>query len=503
MPFSLYEFQTQDVEKIERQKAGAIGSEMGTGKTHEAIALDEAWWKKGAPPTLIVAPLNTHESWVEKYSMQCPSTDVTVINRKNRDTFVNDIRRKRGDVFIMHWDALRLMPELAGFQFNTIVADEVHRAANRKAQQTLALKKLHTNYKLAMSGTMSGDMPQNLWSTFNWLYPSYYTSFWSFFKHYVVQEHVPDPADPLNPQKGYRKVVGVQNIDSLKREIDPWFVRHLKKEECCDFHPKGVMPWLPDKTYDVMWVDLTPTQRKFYEQMRKNMVAWVNEHEDSPLVANIAIVQMMRLSQMSLATPFIDGTKMVWRNQMIDGIKQKVQVEVDNVKLILPSAKIDVVAEKIQDAGDKQFGVMTSSKPVAYLAAQEFERKGITANVLSGDTKESDRTTMVSRFVDKKYQVFVGVIQAAGEGIDGLQHATDTCFFLDRTWSSRMNGQAEDRYHRGGTKNTVQIIDVMARGTLDWGRRQRLETKWSWMKQILGDPAAAQAQEMEHYKEEF
>lgn len=124
MGFTPYEFQIEDVEKLAAQEHALIGSEMGTGKTHEAIALDEAWWKKGAPPTLVVAPLNTFNSWLEKYSMQSPGTDVVVIDRKNRDRFVTDIRRRRGDVFLMHWDALRLMPELAGFQFNLVVAED-------------------------------------------------------------------------------------------------------------------------------------------------------------------------------------------------------------------------------------------------------------------------------------------------------------------------------------------------------------------------------------------
>jgi SNF2 family DNA or RNA helicase len=483
MSFTPYQFQIEDVEKIERQKAGAIGSEMGTGKTHEAIALDEVWWKRGAPPTLIVAPLNTFDSWLEKYSMQSPKSDLIVIDRKNRDKFTDEIRRRRGDVFIMHHEAMRLMPELAGFTFNVIVADEAHREANYKAQQTRALKKLHANYKLAMSGTLSGDQPQNLWSILNWLWPKYYTSYWRFFKHYVIQEHVDDPSGKTH---GYRKVVGVQNVAQLKKEMEPFFVRHLKKERCCENHPDGVMWWLPDKVYDSIWVDLTPTQKRVYEEMRKTMVAWINNHEDTPLVAGQAITQLTRLSQMAIATPEIVGTKWV-RNSKGE------RVEVDDVRLTAPSSKIDAVKEKILDASydssgkPKQFLVYSSSKQAVYLAAGIFERAGITTSTFTGDTPQAERTGMVKRFVEGDFQVFLATIPAISEGTDGLQYATDTAIFLDRSWSTIKNKQAEDRLHRGGTKDTVQIIDVMARGTLDWGRHQKLEMKWSWIKQILGD----------------
>lgn len=478
MTIELYPFQEEDIKKIIRQKAGLIGSEMGTGKTHVAIAIDQAWYEKtkgeGADlPTLIIAPLNTFDSWQEKYEMQAPDIEVFTIDRKDRPRFLEAIRKNEADVYLMHWDALRLMPELRNFQFNTIIADEVHRSSNRKAQATRALKYLKTNHKLGLSGTASGDKPENLWSILNWLWPSYYKSYWRFRKHYCEEELV------TRGGIAYRQIVGVKNADSLHKEMAPWYVRHLKRERCCQHHPSGVMDWLPEKTYDTIWVDLSPLQRKYYDQMRKEMVAWVGEHEDSPLVASVVVAQMVRLSQMALATPTFDGPKII---------------------LSEPSSKIDAAKELILDHDDKQFVVFSASKQACYLAQVAFERAGITCEVLSGDTPQVQREGMVRRFNAKEYRVFIGVIQAAAEGIDGLQHSTDTAIFLDRSWSTVKNMQAEDRLHRGGQKDTVQIIDIMARSTLDFGRKQRLETKWSWIKEILGDPKAAQRKIL---KEEF
>lgn len=247
------------------------------------------------------------------------------------------------------------------------------------------------------------------------------------------------------------------------------------------------MSWLPEKTYDTIWVDLSPTQRRFYEQMKKDMVAWVNEHEDTPLVASVVVAQLQRLTQMALATPEIVGTKWVWRS---DGEGGKKKVEVPDMRLMSPSSKIDAAKELIKDHEGKQFVIFSSSKQVCYLAQAELGRSGISSEVLSGDTPQSEREGMVARFGRGDYQVFIGVIQAAAEGIDGLQHGTDTAIFLDRSWSTIKNMQAEDRLHRGGQKDTVQIIDIMARNTLDFGRKQKLETKWAWIKQILGDPSA-------------
>ena len=467
----LYQYQQEDVEHLARQKAGLIGSEMGTGKTHEAIELDQRWFqqllKEGHNlPTLVICPLNVIPSWVEKYADQAPDIDVIVMDRKNRPAFIASIVKRQADVYIMHWDALRLVIDefnKRNIVFGTVIADEVHRISNRKAQATRALKKVRCHRKLGLSGTASGDKPQNLWSVINWLWPSFYRAYWRFVDHYAVQELV---------QRGdasYRQFVGVKNEDSLQREMSPWYVRHLKREPCCEHHPDGVMHWLPDKQYDTIWVDLSPAQRRVYNQMQRDMVAWVGEHESSPLVASVVVAQMTRLSQIALATPVID--------------------EDYNVTLTAPSSKIDAVKELIKDHDDKNFLIFSSSKKACYLAQSEFAAAGITSEVLSGDTPEAQRRSMVARFGSGEFRVFIAVIQAAAEGIDGLQHATDTAIFLDRSWSTIKNKQAEDRLHRGGQKNTVTIIDVMARNTLDFGRHQKLQTKWAWIKAILGDKA--------------
>jgi SWI/SNF-related matrix-associated actin-dependent regulator of chromatin subfamily A member 5 len=465
---------------------------MGCGKTHEAIALDELWYsrtlraikdgkafavKGKVPPTLVIAPLNTFDSWQDKYAVQSPDTTVYTIDRKKRGDFIKAISTRRADVYLMHWDALRLLPELRKFQFNVIIADEVHRAANRKAQATQSLKKLRTNFKLGLSGTASGDRPENLWSVLNWLYPTYYSSYWNFVKYYCIYEV---------DERGYRKMVGVKNTDLLKKEISPFFTRHLKKEECCPHHPRGVMEWLPDKTYDRIWVDLSPSQRKVYEQMKKHMVAWVGEHEDSPLVASVVVAQLTRLSQMALATPRLETRVVRERHKGRDGVEM-VDVHRTFVELELPSSKLDAVLGIFEDHPEKSFVVMSSSKKACYLLQGVLQKKGISSGVLSGDTTMDAREKLKSGFRKGEIRVFIGVIAAASEGIDGLQDATDTIIFLDRDWSSFRNKQAEDRLHREGQKDTVQVIDIMARDTVDMGRHQKLEAKWQWIRAMLGD----------------
>lgn len=511
-PFKLLEFQIEDVVKIAKAGNGAIGSEMGTGKTHEAIELDNIWFRtaKVKLPTLVICPINVFGSWVDKYKWQSPETDVFVIDRKNREGFIQAIKKGTADVYIMHWDALRLLPELAKIKFNTIIADEAHRASNRKAQATQALKKIPTVHRLALSGTLSGDQPQNLWSTINWLWPRVYTSYWKFFKHHVITG--------TDPSGNYQVIQGVKNTQSLKKEMAPWFVRHLKKEMCCPHHPDGVMSYLPDKSYDRIWVDLSGEQKRIYTQMKTQMVAWVNDHQSSPLVAAVAVAQLTRLSQIALATPEIRTETKRFREKRwylglsSDPLEKRERVrkgtpgaaeinvmvprEVQVVYLKLPSSKMDALLEKLQDNPKKKFVVWSASKKMCYLMQSALKDKGIKAHVLSGDTPQGQRESMLENWQTDDYQVFIGVISAAGEGIDGLQWTSDTAIFMDRDWSTKANKQAEDRLHRPGQDNNVTIIDIMARDTVDLGRHTRLAEKWEWIKAILGDKVDQETGEM-------
>ena len=478
---TLLPFQQEDVNKFSNIKSSLCGSEMGTGKTHIAIDLI-AQWKKSSKvlPVLIITPKNVFSSWEDKIKAQSNFT-YTTLNPSDRNSFVDAMFKKSSltDIYIMHWEALRLMPdEFFTVPFLGVVADEVHKASNRTVAMTKALKKIKTVFKLGMSGTATGDKPENLWSILHWLYPKQFTSYWSFRARYCVEEI------GFAGQAKYRTIVGYKRLDELHQIISPFYIRHLKREKCCEYHPNGVMDWLPEKVYDEIRVDLLPQQRRIYNEMKDRMVSWLGDNRDVPLTAPIVIAQLTRLGQMTLGTPEIDiasTAKKAKRNGAEHAIK------FPEVSLKAPSSKIDALKEFVLDHPEKSFVVFTSSKKAAYLTKKELTSASVTAEVLSGDTPDKIRETMKADFATKKFRIFIGVIEAVAEGVDGLQLVTDTAIFLDRSWRTIKNKQAEDRLHRGGQKNTVQIIDIVANNTVDKYRNDRLVMKWENIKKMLGD----------------
>lgn len=447
----LYPFQREDVNYLVDRKGVLIANEMGTGKTLEALALDlqrREIVKDFAPKTLIICPLTVTSVWLDHVKRLTP-LHACGIDPKNRGEFVAALK-KPYDVYVIHWEAMRLLQTvLRETWWFHIIADEVHRAKNRRAQQTRALKSLRSTYKTGLSGTPATNKPYDLWSILNWLYSSQFKSYWKFYDKYCDYEIV--------YPNGYHKFKGTKNADELHLQIQPYYIRRKKME---------VLKDLPEKYYSQIWVDLSPKQRKAYDEMKKEMIAWLESQTDEkPLVAPVVIAQLIRLQQFSVAYADISP----------DG----------RVVLTEPSTKLDALMELIEDNEEDQFVVFSQFKQLINLASARLQTACIPFVTITGDVAQADRSDAVAKFQAGEARVFLGTIGAGGEGI--TLTAASTVVFLDRDWSPARNSQAEDRLHRIGQKSAVQVIDINANRTVDQRKHTQLELKASWLREIL-DP---------------
>jgi SNF2 family DNA or RNA helicase len=494
----LLPFQAEDVLKLKVQRARLIGNDPGTGKTYEGIALDQLN-RKGdgnakvdvaslftdrglALKTLVVAPKSVLNVW-DMHLMELTEDDVYIYDYHSRHKFMKAAANpKVPGYFVMNYESVRIKDAevLRNVAWFHIIGDEIHRAKNKKSQHTQALWKLKALYKTGMSGTPANNRPQDLWGILHWLWPNFYTSYWAFVNTYikVTKEETPDGT-------GYRKLnePNEETLPYLHKQMAPWYVRRRKED---------VLKDLPPKYYSPVWVDLSPKQRVAYDQMKKTMVAWVEDHAteiQNPIIANAAISQLVRLQQYAsgFMVPELDKEgnqkyKLVWK-KLKDGWRE--QVEVPIYTMTEPSSKIDTLMDILEDRGDEQIIIFTRFKQVANLVVDRLEKSGKTYGLLTGDVPQKVRDRYVDDFQAGRLQYFVGTIQAGGEGI--TLTAASTVIFLDRWWNPGVNGQAEDRAHRIGQENAVEIIDIMARNTVDLGQHQQLQRKASWLAMLLGD----------------
>lgn len=435
---------------------------MGLGKSIQAVTLDRVRREKHPnlikrPKTLVVTYIGIFSSWVEHFEGETDLRVVT-INPRDRKEFLIALFSDLADVFIVHWQGLRLMPELAEIKWFHIIGDEVHGLQNRKAKQTLSMKQLKAFYKTGLSGTPAYDKPDDLWSILNWLYPKYWSSFWRYYNDHVTYvEH-----------DGYRVVVGVNNVDKLQQEMSAFYVRRKKQDVLLD---------LPDKYHTEIVVSLDPKQQRAYQQMKKDMLAWVGEHENEPVAAPVVIAQLTRLQQFSDAYGELEKVKKVDRATGEEYNQYR-------MRLSEPSTKLDAVMDVISSTAG-QVVIFSQFSQVIELLAKRLDKAGISNGIFIGATPSDVRKDIIRDFQAGQLRVFAGTIAAGGIGI--TLTSSSTVVFIDRSWSASLNIQAEDRCHRIGQKNAVQIIDIISRDTLDAKRIQKINLAWSWIRRLIGD----------------
>lgn len=456
----LWAHQAQAIDDYFDQDQLLCAWEMGTGKTLFAIERD-LHFRSSLPrrsskffKTLVVAPLSTHVQWAKTIRHET-GLRAKIIDPKSRSTFLDP----RFEYHIMHYEALRLMPkELKQYKFDHAVFDECHRLKNRNTKQTKAAKYLRIPLLTDMSGSPVTDRPQDIWSILNHLKPKDYTSYWRFFHTMTDSER------PWGSNYWVTKGPSEKWLNHGLARIDPFYSRILA-DDCLD---------LPAISKVKMEVELPKSMRKAYEDMRKEMLAWVEsfDGDEVPLPAPAIIAKMIRLQQFAMATI-------------------RYNPDTEKYRMEMPSPKIKAATDLIADNDTEHFVVFSQWRHPLVLLRQQLDklRPSVTSVMFTGNETGALRERAKEEFITSKNdtRVMLATIDAGGEGVDGLQYACRNLIFLDRSWTPTKNDQAIARLRRGGQEHKVNVFDVVASNTIDQERHSKIELKKKWVLQTLGD----------------
>ena len=155
-----------------------------------------------------------------------------------------------------------------------------------------------------------------------------------------------------------------------------------------------------------------------------------------------------------------------------------------HVMMVEPSNKLDALMDIVEEADGASVVVFSQFRQLIELASSRLTASNIDHYTFTGRTKQEDRRGAIAGFQKGERSVFLATTQSGGQSIT-LTKAS-TCVFLDRAWSPAMNEQAEDRLHRIGQPNAVEVIVLQSEGTVDLTVEKRLELKKSWVKSIIG-----------------
>ncbi|XP_077583808.1 SWI/SNF-related matrix-associated actin-dependent regulator of chromatin subfamily A-like protein 1 isoform X1 [Stigmatopora nigra] len=424
---SLMPFQMEGVNfAVSKQGRLLLADEMGLGKTVQAICI--AAYYSNEWPVLVVAPSSVRFTWAEAFRRWLPSLNPECVNVvvKAKDNL------QAGLVNIVSYDLLsRMDKQLPGNPFDVIIMDESHFLKNIKTARCKAALPLLKAAKRAilLSGTPAMSRPAELYTQILAVKPNLFPSFHEFGLRYC-------DAKQLTWGWDYS---GSSHLAELKLLLSECIMlRRLKSD---------VLSQLPSK------------QRK---------------------VVTVTIGDGVSKRTKTALSAAADQLAKEHRNKKEE--KEALLMYYNHTA----EAKLQAITEYITDmleCGQEKFLVFAHHKLVLDHMTSELVKRDVPFIRIDGTTPSGERQRLCDKFqFSTKTCVAVLSITAANMGL--TLHAADLVIFAELFWNPGVLIQAEDRVHRIGQTNNVNIHYLVAQGTADDHLWPLIQVKMQVLKQV-------------------
>ena len=424
-------------------------------------------YDKGAiDALLIVAPKGVYRNWYKSelpkhmpahisYKMACWSPNPRKAEKEEMDAMMNATDDLR--ILIMNIEAFSTEKGQAFAKLFLritkafMAVDESTTIKTHTAKRTKAIVKIgkEAKYRRIATGSPVTKSPLDLYSQCEFLGENClnYSSYFAFQARYAVL------VERKMPTHTFKQVVGYRHLDELKDKLDRFAFR-VTKDECLD---------LPDKIYLRREVELTPEQKKAYEQMKLMALAVL----DQGLVStNNALTQLMRLHQIVCGYVKLD----------------------DGQEIALPNNRISELMDLLSESNGKVIIWANYRRNIEEIKLAIQKEYGMTSvATYYGDTPTDERQEIVDKFSDPSSELrfFVGNPTTGGYGLTLV--SSHTVVYYSNSFDLEKRLQSEDRAHRIGQTEKVTYIDLIATKTVDEHIVKALRSKIDIASAVLGE----------------
>jgi superfamily II DNA or RNA helicase len=220
-----------------------LADDMGLGKTVQSIAALLRLKEEGllADRCLVVAPAALLENWERELARFAPSLAVSRYHGAKRR-----LEKGKHDVFLTTYQtAVRDEVKLEKEVFSALIVDEAHLMKNADTRISQTIKKLRTQFRLALSGTPVENRLEDLRSLFDFILPGYLGTPTEFKREFRY------PIEVLR---------NVEKAENLRKITAPFLLRRLKTD-------KTIIKDLPDKIVTNEYAVLEKEQAALYESI--------------------------------------------------------------------------------------------------------------------------------------------------------------------------------------------------------------------------------------------
>lgn len=396
-------------------------NDMGTGKSMSVLWAYDYMRQVGAVTgsLLVVAPLSTLERvWADEVWRHFPHLTVATLHGTQKRRL--SMMEQGADVLVINHHGIKSAPILKALvarikrgEISVVVPDELAVFRNMRTDLWKALNNLTANapYVWGLTGTPIPNAPTDAYAQVKAIKPERVPKLYIQFRDMVMKQV---SQYTWVPRSGALDVV----YDVMQPAI------RYSRDECID---------LPPTTYQSRQVELTPEQKKLYEEMVKKMRA---EHAESRITALNEAVKMSKLLQIATGVAYGD----------------------DGDVTIPAQPRLDVLTEIIEEASTKVI-VFVPFRSALQHVAEHVEKSGFTVGVVHGGVSKSDRDTLFGNFQKASHpRVLVAQPGTMSHGLSLT--SSNTIVWFAPTTSAEVYTQACARIVRPGQKHNTFIIHI-------------------------------------------
>lgn len=458
-----YAHQRAGLQFLVHLDGGALLWEMGLGKTKTAIDFAEYLTDQATAAVLQPGGLNGPDAHLFRVLVICPNTvkanwgaeiskhaghDDYVIPRGTLAKRVEKLATARYTIINAEALSHKVMASaLRMMDWDLVIVDESTRFKTMGAERTKALMKIRTKRRVILTGTPITGKPQDAYVQFEWVRPGTFgNSYYVFAERYLQKDW-------------FGNVVGINphTADELRSRIDSVGYRILKTD---------VLD-LPEKVYTTRTVTMAGEQQRAYNQMRDELR--IQLADNTEVRANNILTVVLRLTQVTAGLIGQQGDYLwIPDNAKLVELRHLLNEELANEQVVI-------------------FGLYQEElRQLAY----EFVPGAIVGGnppIIYGPTPERDRQEFVDQFQRGDRRLLFCQTRTGGIGIN-LTAARNAIYYT-RGWSLEEWLQSQDRLHRIGQTGTVNIVPLVAEGSIDEDIADALGSKKNMADFLTGDGA--------------
>jgi superfamily II DNA or RNA helicase len=443
----LRDYQLRGLGWLDRMTSLGLGAcladDMGLGKTITVIALHLHRRALRAGPTLVVCPASLLGNWEREITRFAPGVPVDRYHGSGRELPEHD------GFVLTTYATMRLdVDPISAHEWGLVVADEAQHVKNPASGTALALRRVPSAARVALTGTPVENDLTELWSILDWTTPGLLGTLPEFRARWA--DPIAERADPAL-------------ADRFARLIAPFLLRRRKSDP-------GIAPELPPKTETDRPVGLTREQAGLYEAVVAETMA--------------RIARADGMARRGLVLALLTALKQICDHPALYAKEPDPVLAGRSGKLELLDELLDTIL-----AEDGAALVFTQYVAMGRLLERHLRARGTPVQFLHGGTPVPEREAMVERFQRGEAAVFLLSLRAAGTGLN-LTRADHVVHF-DRWWNPAVEEQATDRAYRIGQTRPVQVHRLISEGTVEDRIAALLETKRALADAVLAGGEAA------------